>query len=92
MTSIYYYNSTGLTNTDILNAGVDYKINKFKILADYFRIVSSDYYFPIYEVDLRAEYNYTEKIVFKGGIGYYSMEQNGDRNATIYTLGLGWKF
>lgn len=92
MTSIYYYNSTGLTNTDILNAGVDYKINKFKILADYFRIVSSDYYFPIYEVDLRAEYNYTEKIVFKGGIGYYSAEQIGDRNATIYTLGLGWKF
>ncbi|MEA4966618.1 MAG: hypothetical protein VB048_00685 [Bacteroidaceae bacterium] len=92
MTSIYYYNSTGLTNTDILNAGVDYKINKFKILADYFRIVSSDYYFPIYEIDLRAEYNYTEKIVFKGGIGYYAAEQGGATNATIYTLGMGWKF
>lgn len=91
LTSLMYYNN-GLNGIDCLNAGIDYKIGKFKILADYFRLVPNGQYSPGYEADLRAEYYYTEKIVFKGGIGYYSAEQIGDRSLTVYNLGLGWKF
>ncbi len=91
LTSFMYY-SNPLSAMDCLNAGIDYKIGKFKILADYFRVVPNVRYMPIYEADLRAEYYYTEKIVFKGGVGYLSQEQGGSFNYTVYNLGLGWKF
>ncbi|MDD2524668.1 MAG: hypothetical protein PHT81_07485 [Endomicrobiaceae bacterium] len=93
LTSLMYYNN-GLNGIDCLNAGIDYKIGKFKILADYFRLVPNGQYSPIYEADLRVEYYYTEKIAFKAGIGYYSSERDasGGANYTIYNLGLGWKF
>jgi hypothetical protein len=96
LTSLMYYKyyNNGLNGIDCLNAGIDYKIGKFKILADYFRLVPNGQYSPIYEADLRVEYYYTEKIAFKAGIGYYSSERDasGGANYTIYNLGLGWKF
>lgn len=93
ITSIMYYAANlDLSGIECLNAGVDYKVGKFKILADYFRLVDLSQYNPIYEIDLTAEYYYTEKIIFKAGAGYYTAEHSGDRNATVYNLGLGWKF
>jgi hypothetical protein len=46
----------------------------------------------MYEIDLGVQYNYTENIAFKGGIGYLGNEANGALHESVYLLGVTYKF
>ncbi len=98
----YYYTSDiylGLRgdnlygDMEVLNIGLDYILNKFEFIADYFRTlktVSSSYY-PSYEIDAQIKYNYTKDISFKLAVGYDGNEYDGNA-VTVYVFGATWKF
>lgn len=99
----YYYTSSlrgmfsgdffgQMFSIDALNFGADYTLNKFKFMMDYFRIGERDLANKMYEIDLGVQYNYTENIAFKGGIGYLGNEANGSLHESVYLLGVTYKF
>lgn len=99
----YYYTSSlrgmfsgdffgQMFSIDALNFGADYTLNKFKFMMDYFRIGDRDDANKMYEIDLGVQYNYTENVAFKGGIGYLGNEANGALHESVYLLGVTYKF